>query len=534
MRLALVAALILVILGLGLVISRPNFDFDVTSSTNHILDWGYKTTIDSRLGEITGLSNGRTHAFLGIRYALPPTGERRFLSAVAAGPWQGTYEATSFPNIAMQSESSPLEDTSSFQMSEDSLFLNVFTPSAEGGNRPVLLWIHGGSFTGGSANTYDGSVLAEQGDVVIVTINYRLGLFGFLDLSEFDDKFSGSASNGIRDQIFALEWVRDNIADYGGDPENVTIFGESAGGSSVLSILSSPSADGIYHKAIVHSAPSVNQPPENFSQALADHFDVELLDLPAALRNSTSEELVAAQEAISFSNGGKIDGTVITRSSNEAILDSAAGGVPLIAGSNRDEGTLFSNLIPSPLYGLIGEAVAANVVPGADTGKYLADLKEAYPDDTRKEHFERIWTELNRRAVINSAVRASAAGPGGWLYRFDLPVQQGVSDDMGATHAAEIAFTFNAFAGGAPNSAFLYDRNDPDVRRLALNWSNNIIQFARTGNPNGAGLLQWPEYTAESRETLILDSVPRVEAFLDSADRKRWGDSETISSEFFH
>jgi para-nitrobenzyl esterase len=105
---------------------------------------------------------------------------------------------------------------------------------------------------------------------------------------------------------------------------------------------------------------------------------------------------------------------------------------------------------------------------------------------------------------------------------------------MGATHAAEIAFTFNAFAGGAPDSAFLYDRNDPDVRRLALNWSNNIIQFARTGNPNGAGLLQWPEYTAESRETLILDSVPRVEAFLDSADRKRWGDSETISSEFFH
>jgi para-nitrobenzyl esterase len=105
---------------------------------------------------------------------------------------------------------------------------------------------------------------------------------------------------------------------------------------------------------------------------------------------------------------------------------------------------------------------------------------------------------------------------------------------MGATHAAEIAFTFNAFAGGAPDSAFLYDRNDPDVRRLALNWSNNIIQFARTGNPNGAGLLQWPEYTAENRETLILDSVSRVEAFLDSADRKRWGDSETTPSEFFH
>ncbi len=535
MKLLVVIALIVIVIALGLWLAliRHNPEIDVTSSRDHILKWQERKTIETRLGTVTGLGNGRVHAFLGLRYAQPPSGERRFLRPLAVTPWRGTFDATSFPRIAWQSADTPLEERDLSQMSEDSLFLNIFTPATEGANRPVLFWIHGGGFVEGSANGYDGSVLAEQGDVVVVAINYRLGMFGFLDLSGLGDELAGSASNGIRDQILALTWVRDNIADYGGDRNNVTIFGESAGGASVMAIMSAPSADELYHKAIAHSAASVNQPPEDHRQALADHLQVEPADLPTTLRSLSAEDLMAVQQALSFSNGGTIDGTVITRSSNEAILDRAANGVPLIAGTNRDEGTFFSYVIPAVIYGWLGEEIAANVIPSIDVKQYLGDLNKAYLDDSRKEHFERIWTEMFRRSATNAAVRASAAGPGGWLYRFDMPVQRGVSEDIGATHAAEMAFTFNTFAVDAPESAFFYDKNDPDVRQLALGWSSTIMQFAKTGDPNGAGLPFWPRYTAEGRQTLILDSAPRVEAFLDAADRERWSDTEKTSSEFF-
>jgi para-nitrobenzyl esterase len=529
--LIIVLIVIAIAVGLWLTIFRHNPEIDLTSGTDYILEWKERTTIDTRLGKVTGLSNGRAHAFLGLRYAQPPTGDRRFLAPVGVLPWEGTYDATAFPIVAMQSGAG-LEKVTSPQMSEDCLFLNIFTPSPGGANRPVLLWIHGGSFIEGSANGYDGSVLAEQGDVVVVAINYRLGMFGFLDLSGFGDEFAGSASNGIQDQILALEWVRDNIADYGGDRNNVTIFGESAGGTSVLSIISAPSADGLYHRAVAHSGVLVHHRPWDHRQALAKHLKVELADLPAILRGLSAEDLLAVQKAVSFSGGGNLDGTVVTSSSNDAILDRAANGVPLIAGSNRDEGTLFSYLIPWPLYGVLGKEIVPAVIGSVDAKQYLADLKEAYARDSRKERFERIWVEMFRRGATNSAVRASASGPGGWLYRFDMPVQRGFGKDMGATHAAEIAFTFNTFASDAPDSAFFYDRSDPAVRQLALNWSNTILQFAKTGDPNGAGLPSWPRYTAESRQTLILDSAPRVEAFLNAADRERWGDTETATSDF--
>ena len=239
----------------------------------------------------------------------------------------------------------------------------------------------------------------------------------------------------------------------------------------------------------------------------------------------TAQELVDAQLGMtSCCGGGNIDGTVVTRSSNAAILERGLNGVPLLTGTNRDEGTLFTMLIPSPFYDSITESVAPVILSGVNGQQYLADMQTAYPEDDSKRRLQRVFTDLLTRGGVNSAVRASVAGPGGWLYRFDLPVQ--TMPELGATHAAEIAFTFNAFANGAPDSAFWYDRKDPIVRELAHNWSNTIIKFARTGDPNGAGLPAWPRYTAETRKALILDATPRVEANLHAADRKRWGDDE--------
>ena len=531
---AALIVLVLVVTGAAwLGLSRLTPQVDLTDSMAYLLDWKGRTTVETRLGKIRGISNGRVNAFLGIRYAQPATGDRRFMPPVAAEPWEGTLDATSYPSIAWQTPGSLLNERDVSQMSEDSLFLNLFTPASEGAGRPVLLWIHGGGFTEGSANDYNGSILAEQGDVVVVAINYRLGIFGFLDLSAFGPDFAGSASNGIRDQIQALIWVRDNIADYGGDPRNVTIFGESAGGGSVQALISSPSADGLYHKAIVHSTGLVNRPPTDQRQVLADHLEVELNEVTETLRALPPEALIDLQAELSLSLGATIDGTVITRSSNEAILDHGANGVPLIAGYNRDEGALFSYIIPSFLRGPFRLGVAELLFPEADPEGYLAELRLAYPKDSDKEHFERVWNELMIRGATAAAARASAAGPGGWVYRFDMPVQRGVGEDIGAAHGAEIAFTFNTFAGEAPETAFLYHKNDPEVRQLALDWSNTIIQFARTGDPNGAGLPPWPRYTAEGRQTMVLDAKPRIESFLNAADRARWGDTETSSSDFY-
>ncbi len=419
-------------------------------------------------------------------------------------------------------------------MSEDSLYLNIFTPSTNGATRPVLFWIHGGSYVEGSANGYDGSVLAEQGDVVVVAINYRLGIFGFLDLSAHGGELAGSASNGIRDQLQALHWVRNNIADYGGDPSNITLFGESAGGGSVLALIATPQADGLYRQAIVHSGGMIADQTTDQTQEIADHLDVPPDQLLDALRSLSPQELIEMQQKLSLSTTANVDGTVITRSSNDAILDRREHGVPLIAGFNRDEGQFFSLVMPAFIYPFVAQAVAPAVVQGKTADEYLEELKRAYPDDSGKRHFERIWDELIIRGTTNSAVRASAAGPGGWLYRFDMPVQRGVNQDVGAVHGAEIAFTFNAFTSDAPETAYFYNKHDAEVQKLALNWSNTILQFAKTGNPNGAGLPVWPEYTAETREALILDSAPRVESIPMTEERARWGDTEEHSADFYH
>ena len=513
----------------------PTSQLAATSTSDYILTWTEPTTQSTRLGEVQGLTDGKVNAFLGLPYAKPPIGKLRFRAPEAVEPWQETLAANAFPNVCMQTDSGfDVFDNSA--LSEDCLYINIFTPatslSPETGENllPVLFWIHGGSFTSGSANGYDGSVLAHQGGVIVVAINYRLGAFGFLDLSEYGEEFSGSASNGIRDQIQALKWVRDNIADYGGDASNVTIFGESAGGQSVLAILASPSADGLYHKAISHSGGLVNRPPEGRAPALAEHLSLQRNELMATLSSLTAQEVIDAQLGIeSCCGGGNIDGTVVTRSSNAAILERGLNGVPLISGTNRDEGTLFTMLIPSLLYGTIIDAVAPVILPGVDGQQYLAEMQTAYPEDDSKKRLERVFGDLLTRGGVNSAVRVSAAGPGGWLYRFDLPVQ--TMPELGATHAAEIAFTFNAFANSAPDSAYWYDRRDPVVRELALNWSNTIIKFAKTGDPNGAGLPTWPRYTAETRKALILDATPRVDANLHAADLTRWGDDEQCAAD---
>ncbi|MEE8399374.1 MAG: carboxylesterase family protein, partial [Desulfobacterales bacterium] len=368
---------------------------------------------------------------------------------------------------------------------------------------------------------------AKQGDVVVVTINYRLGPFGFLNLASQGDEFAGSASNGIRDQILSLTWVRDNIADYGGDPGNVTIFGESAGGTAVLSILAAPSADGLYHRAIAHSAMGAGMPPHDPASQLVAKLGVKQGEIVDTLQAMSPEDLVA----LGVGGGPGIDGTVVTRSTSEAIIDRGAAGVPIIAGTNRDEGTLFTAASRDADGNQDGftagsKMLARNTLDGADPTAFLKALSTAYPEDNPRMIYEKIFRDMFRRACIAAAEKATAAGSGGWLYRFDLPATITMGErPLGATHAGEMAFTFNAFADPDSIAFVFHDGEDPVVKRLAEQWSNTIIAFARTGDPNGAGLPEWPRYSADDRRCLILDGDSRIKNDVDAAHRKLWGDS---------
>ncbi len=484
------------------------------------------TTITTKLGKITGRDDGDVRSFLGIRYAEPPTGSRRFLPPVAVRPWQGSYDATEFPNRPMQPQvAGTLGQKVAGKLDEDCLFLNVVTPSVRGNPRPVMLWIHGGGYAAGSANEYDGTVLAKQGDVVVVTINYRLGPFGFLNLASLGEEFAGSASNGLRDQILSLEWVRDNIADYGGDPENVTIFGESAGGGAILGLLAAPTADGLYHRAIVHSPPTPGTVLDDPTPQLASRLEVDPSELADALRAMPAPEL----QALGIGVSACIDGTVVTRSTYDAIRERGAAGVPIIAGTNRDEGTLFTAASreaaekkPDMFEGA-NKMFARGVIDGEGATAYFDALKAAYPGEDSRQIHERLYVDMFRRSSIRATESATDAGPGGWLYRFDLPATVG-GGFLQATHASEMAFTFNSFANPDSHAFAFHDRNDPTVRKLAEQWSNSLIAFARSGDPNGTGLPEWPRYSASDRRCMVLNKISRIEDDPDEKHRKLWGD----------
>ena len=482
--------------------------------------------LDTKLGPITGLRRNDTLQFLGIRYAKAPEGPLRFRRPEPYGGWEQRLDATTHGRRCPQTGGlGSVLGEGDQQMSEDCLVLNIWTMGAEGENRPVLFWIHGGSHYEGSGNDYDGSRLAAQGDVVVVTINYRLGLLGYAGVSALGEAWAGVESNGQRDKILALEWVRDNIGDYGGDAGNVTIFGESAGASSVFSILAAPTADGLYHRAIAHSGVPTTQPAEDKVPALAEALGVTRGKLGETLRNLPLERLHEIRDV--GMTGGVVDGVVVTRSTYAALAERGTGGVPLIAGFNRDEGTLFSSIIPSSAFEELGPIIAQLTMDGRETGPYIEMLHGEHPlDETRR--FEEIWNDLFLRGAVAGAERATSAGAPGWLYRFDMQATiPFLGSRLGATHAAEIVFTFNTVADDSLLN--LYDGDDPDVRRLAEHWSNTIIAFARTGNPNGAGLPEWRPYGEKNRETLVLDANSRIE---NNLLRERVGQLEAVGMLF--
>ena len=453
------------------------------------------TTIDTRLGRVMGIDYQDAMAFLGIRYGKPPTGSQRFLPPEASGASPGTYDATFLHNQAVQVVHYTFyHETQREEMGaldEDCLFLNVFTPAADGRRRPVMVWIHGGGYVEGSANEYNGIRLATQGDIVVVAINYRVGAFGFFDLSALGSDYEGSANNGIRDMILALEWVRDNISDYGGDPDCVTVFGESSGGEAVLLLLGAPEAEGKFHRAIAHSpGGGLADPKKRNLQNLCRHLGKEEALSPDGFLDYLLEMKADDLQKVART-GPSVDGVVVTRTAIQVYHEKGSNGIPIILGTNRDEGTFMSY--------------------GAGPGRWT--------DETDRKGFELVMTDVMRRNVLGPAEAAGAAGRPVWLYRLDLP-STFLGGSLGATHAADIPLTFNYPAIGTKCHIF-YVPISPEARELGQAWSSTCMQFARTGNPNGAGYLpDWPVYDTRTRRTMVLNAPCRVVDDLDARDER--------------
>ncbi|MCA1846849.1 MAG: carboxylesterase family protein, partial [Actinobacteria bacterium] len=415
---------------------------------------------------------------------------------------------------------------------EDCLSLNLWTPSSSsGGGRPVMVWFHGGGWTMGSANSpqYDGGNLARRGDVVVVGVNHRLGALGYLALGElFGEDVAASGSSGALDMVLALEWVRDNIAAFGGDPGNVTIFGESGGGAKVCVLLGMRAAAGLFHRAIVQSGPMLRGvAPEKAAataRAVLQALDVTTLD---ELRAVPAARLVEVQTQVlggplgGFGGGHAlapvVDGFGLAAHPFDPVAAPSAAPVPLLIGTTRDEMTLFTTAIPG--FGMLSEQVLPTVAAtmnGADSDDLLDVYRRTRSDASPGQRLTALMTDRFRVGSIRVAERKLAGGTTSvFMYRFDFttPVLEG---RLGAPHAIDIAFCFDnldkvGLHGGRP-----------EAPALAAQVSEAWLAFARNGDPNHPSLPAWPAYDTDRRPTMIFDVACHIADDPDGQERRAW------------
>ena len=486
---------------------------------------------ETPLGKIEGVDKDGVIAFRGIRYALAPTGDRRFLPPKPVPAWEDVYDAKSFGPAAPQQ---PALEGPSEPTSEDCLFLNVYTRACDSLRRPVLFWIHGGGYVTGSGRFYNGRPFVAEHDVVVVTINYRMGALGFMHVGHLDPSLGESVNNGILDQLCALQWTRDNIASLGGDPDNITIFGESAGGTSTAMILGCPRAEGMFDKAIIHS-PHVDLIPvgeghETFTNKIIQRLggDPETNGLET-LRNASVHDLVAQNAGGDDISSGKpslglrrprfvsfspaIDGHLIPKSVSDTVRDRGPDNPIFMGGGCRHEGTMFAGIAGT---GDVSEQQAIDLIDseGFD-GKSAMNAYEAFSAGASPR--DKLSYALTDTMFRNSMVRIldAAAESGATCYDWMCTFENDLTG-MRATHAIELGFLWN-WVEGLPQMAGSSPPKDlgPVMRAY---WVN----FASTGVPTVEGEPAWPTYNTSDRPTMVLDAKREVINRLDDEVRRYW------------
>ncbi len=484
-------------------------------------------------GQVRGFVEDGVTVFKGVRYGAD-TSTNRFGPPQQPAPWAEPVDAKAFGASAPQPVSgdggglfASWRPNPPLPTSEDCLFLNVWTPAVDTGARPVLVWFHGGGFTtgSGSSNAYDGVRLAKRGDVVVVTVNHRLNLFGHLNLAGYGEKFADSGAAGSLDMVQSLEWVRDNISAFGGDPNNVLIFGESGGGAKVCTLMAMDSAKGLFHRAVVQSGPRLKHADPSATSIAAATLVGKLGLTPETIDQILTlpvETIQAAAEGIPAAGSGPVlDGRSLNRHPFDPDGPPQSATVPLLIGSNRTEGT---SLTPadSPNHSLTWETLPAALqtsFPGQDVAKIIELYKANHADIEAPELFFMAGADARffQGSVTVADRKAAQGGAPVFFYMLDweTPVMDG---KRYVPHALDIGMVFDNVAKSESMSG-----TGPEAQAIADQMSESWLAFAKTGDPSNPKVPSWPAYTAAARNMMVFRTTPGVEVDIRSAERAMLG-----------
>jgi para-nitrobenzyl esterase len=478
---------------------------------------GASATADTASGPVRGEVDGGISVFRGIPYGAPTGGAARFQPPQPPGKWNGLRDCRRYGDQCPQLESPNVPAFASWATntgeSEDCLVLNVWTPAVgDGKKRPVMVWLHGGGYDqySGSTPAFDGTRLCQRGDVVVVTLNHRLNLFGYLYLADLDNHFPDSGNVGQLDIVAALQWVQANIAAFGGDPGRVMIFGESGGGGKVSTLLAMPAAKGLFHRAAIQSGPGLVGIKPEAATATARAVCQAIGASPGALQNVSTSRLLDALKTVAkdptHSFGPVVDGHNLPRDPFTPDAPDISAEVPIIVGYNATEMTLFSQPAQFDLdwAGLKG-AVAPALGAGVDADKLIADFRRLRPEASASDIFFIMATDDSfGRGSIELAERKAAQGrAGAYLYRLEATTPVG---RLRSPHSLDIPLVFDNVA----KSASLLGAGAPDAQKVADQMSAAWIAFAHTGSPNATGLASWPRYDTRARSTMLFNVDSRA------------------------